>query len=465
MIVTGPRGSGKTIGPLAHFASYTGRGYGESWKGGFFRRTFPELRDAIAKSLELFPRLGVRPVYNKSQSYWEWPTGEILYFLHMRTPMDYWKYHGWSLPWIDMDELTTWPTSECWDLVSSINRGTSEDGKPMPIVKIGVTNPHGAGHNWVKKRAVDPGPPGTIVRTEDTVYLPDEEGEYHERKISTELVRIEAPFAGSYLEKHDPNYMARLLVGKAKHIKEAWGRGGWDITSGGMFDDLWSRGIHALPAFDIPLSWKIIRAYDHGQSHPFSFGLWAIADDTNVTMPDGTVRSFTNGTLIRIREFYGTTGKDNEGLRWTSNAIGEKIRQKEDAWGLHARVGKGPADGIWVNGDDGTAISDTFADWGIRFKKPRKEPGSRVAGWEQIRSRLESALKYPPEGPALYVFERECPHFLRLMPLMQRDDKNLDDIDTDSEDHIADEMRYVALERKPAKKKTGPAPFIRKSRS
>ena len=48
------------------------------------------------------------------------------------------------------------------------------------------------------------------------------------------------------------------------------------------------------------------------------------------------------------------------------------------------------------------------------------------------------------EYPGLFVFNT-CDHFIRTMPTLPRDDRDLDDVDTDSEDHVADEVRYRVL--------------------
>ena len=36
----------------------------------------------------------------------------------------------------------------------------------------------------------------------------------------------------------------------------------------------------------------------------------------------------------------------------------------------------------------------------------------------------------------------ECPQFLRTVLSLPRDEKDMDDVDTDAEDHIGDEVRY-----------------------
>ncbi len=38
-----------------------------------------------------------------------------------------------------------------------------------------------------------------------------------------------------------------------------------------------------------------------------------------------------------------------------------------------------------------------------------------------------------------------CRDFIRTVPPLSREPKDLDDVDSDAEDHIADEMRYRVL--------------------
>ena len=46
----------------------------------------------------------------------------------------------------------------------------------------------------------------------------------------------------------------------------------------------------------------------------------------------------------------------------------------------------------------------------------------------------------------LYVFST-CVHFIRTVPQLVYDAANVEDIDTEGEDHIYDECRYVLMER------------------
>jgi hypothetical protein len=48
----------------------------------------------------------------------------------------------------------------------------------------------------------------------------------------------------------------------------------------------------------------------------------------------------------------------------------------------------------------------------------------------------------PREYPGLFV-TTDCGQFLRTVPVLPRDDKNMDDVDTNAEDHVGDETRYI----------------------
>ena len=93
---------------------------------------------------------------------------------------------------------------------------------------------------------------------------------------------------------------------------------------------------------------------------------------------------------------------------------------------------------------------------GVQWLRSDKSKGSRKAGWKQIRQALKDALPQtmkredgsvvivPRESPGMFIFNT-CTMFIDLFPIAPRDETDPDDIDTNSEDHIADEVRYKAL--------------------
>lgn len=66
---------------------------------------------------------------------------------------------------------------------------------------------------------------------------------------------------------------------------------------------------------------------------------------------------------------------------------------------------------------------------------------ARIDGKMQIHHRLT----FDEEGvPMLYVFDT-CKNFIRTFPALVYDESNVEDIDTEGEDHIYDMVRYVAM--------------------
>ncbi len=87
---------------------------------------------------------------------------------------------------------------------------------------------------------------------------------------------------------------------------------------------------------------------------------------------------------------------------------------------------------------------------GVRWTRAHKGRGSRRTGAERLRALLAGARPGETgarEQPGLFVFET-CRHFIRTVPVLPRDDRDPDDVDTNAEDHVYDETRYRVMARK-----------------
>ncbi len=405
------------------FAQHVGKGYGPAWRGILFRETFPQLADVIAKTNKWFHRIFPDARYNGTDHSWTFNGGEVLFLRYMRKPVDYWHYHGHEYPWVGWEELTNWPTSECYEVMKSTNR-SSQLGIPRRYRS--TANPYGVGHNWVKAYFIDPAPPGTIIKNKDGL----------------ERVRVHAHWSeNKHLMEADEDYIKKIAADTNENRRKAWLEGDWDIVAGGMFDDLWDGKEHVIAPFPIPKTWRIYRAFDWGSSHPSSVGWWAESDGTGV---GGFAPGAVRGDLIRIDEYYTWNGRPNEGNRMLAKDIARAVVQHEKAHKFKADPG--PADSSIFDSDRGTSIADDMAEVGVRWTKADKRPGSRQIGWERMRDRFAAACKRPREEPGIWVFET-CQHFIRTSPVLPRDEKKPDDVDTDAEDHVADEARYAILQR------------------
>lgn len=490
----GTRGPGKTAAQLGYFVGRCGLGYGASWRGVIFDRGYKNLDDLIAKSLEMIPLIfpGAKFLSAKSDLKWVFPDGEVLLFRHIKKPKDYRAYHGHEYPFIGWNELTSFPTSELYDLMKSCNRSSflplenspdlsSSDRRiiaeclaldepippdvnsrllpDIPLVTFSTTNPHGAGHAWVKRKFIDKAPPGAPIRTQSLVFNPRNQ---KEELVTTTQVHI----FGSYKENKylDAKYVAFLNSIKDPNKRRAWLGGDWSITSGGALDDLWNPGTHILPRFIVPKAWRITRSFDWGSTHPFSVGFWAVANGEEIVLPNGARFCPFKGSLIRIGEIYGCEQvKDelgvlrpaygtNKGIRASAREVARRIMEfeeelKDDGW-IESEVTDGPADGqiFNVNESESLSIARLMESEGVTWYAADKSAGTRKNGLELVRVALENANQ--GEGPGVYVMAN-CEAFLETVPGLPRDEDDPDDVDTTAEDHIYDEVRYMLLDNKP----------------
>jgi hypothetical protein len=402
------------------FAQHVGCGFGAHWRGILFRQSYKQLSDVVAKTQQWFRQIFPEASYNGSDYRWIWPDGEQLLLRYMDRPDDYWHYHGHEYPWIGWEELTNWPSPDCYDAMKACCR-SSRSG--MPRKYRGTANPYGPGHNWVKMYWIDPAPAGVPIKNEQGLFRVRIHGTLEENKILLEA---------------DPDYELRLQSDTNEARRKAWLEGDWSIVSGGMFDDVWFmvKKKAVIEPFEIPKTWRVDRSFDWGSAKPFSIGWWAESDGT--TAPNGATHP--RGTLFRIHEWYGWNGQPNEGCRKPTQEIAEGIKEIEG--GFSPGVKPGPADTEIFNPNvDGPSIADTMEQNGVKWVKADKSPGSRKLGAERLRHLLTALIPDHVESPGLYIFD-SCRHWLRTVPTLPRSERNPEDIDTDAEDHCYDETRY-----------------------
>jgi hypothetical protein len=454
----GARGRGSTEAQLIAYRRYVGAGYGSHWRGVVFDREYKNLDDLIAKSHRLFNGRGDGAEFLASRSdyKWRWPTGEELLIRQIKKESDYWLYHGQEFPFIGWNELPKYPTPTLYDAMGSCNRSgfTADDHfartgvqlPPIPLLVFSTGNPFGPGHTWVKKRFVDVAPAGKITYTTTLVFNPQTQ---QREPVTTSQVAI----FGSWRENEhlDPQYVAGLERMTDKDKQKAWRDGNWNILAGGSYavGDLWGSHLE-LPRFCVPAGCRVYRAMDWGSSHPFSIGWWLRANGEDIELPNGDVWCPPANTLVRINEWYGSEDIGTDiGLRLSAKAVARGIVVREQemlarGW-ISAPVWPGPADNSihTVDNVGNDSIAKQMEAEGVTWTRSNKSPGSRVNGLELIRTRLANSRS--GEGPGLF-YTNNCRAALSLLPTMPRDEDDLDQVDTDCEDHLHDEERYMVLD-------------------
>lgn len=356
--------------------------------------------------------------------------GSTIHLCHCRFDSDVYRFQGAEIHVLMIDELTHF-TEKVYRYLRGRCRLPEKlnfsSGGTLPLILCGA-NPGGIGHNWVKRAFIEFAEPYRIRLMEK------EEGGMKRQYIPAKLEDNPS------LDREE--YESRLAGLKSPFLVKAMLEGSWDIVAGGMWDDVWDPEVHVVQPFEIPHSWRIDRSFDWGASKPYSVGYWAESDGSDVKLADGSTFHTVRGDLFRIAEIYGWNGRPNEGAGDSPRSVASLILEKEKALGIQSRVRPGPADNSIFDSSGYASIASEMERMGVRWLRSDKTPGSRRRGWVLLRQLLQNA-KTKSEA-SLRVFSN-CTHFIRTIPVLQRSDRDADDIDTAAEDHVADETRYRIL--------------------
>ena len=413
-----------------------------NYRALILRKTYPQCRELIIKSLRIYSAVYPEAQYNGSEHYWRFPSGAKIYFGSMPNSTSYLNYQGLSYSYIAFDELTHF-TLEEYEYMISRNRA---DGEGLRVYMRATANPGGIGHGWVKERfitASEPNVPYTV-----TTHIKDNNGNTIEATRSRVFIPSSV-FDNEALLKNDPGYLSNLAM-LPESQKKALLYGDWDSYEGQVFteflnnpDGYLSRlNTHVIEPFPIPKTWHRYRSFDFGYSRPFAVQWWAVDYD---------------GRAYLYRQLYGCSDTPIHGVKWEPSEIARKIREIEDELECGNKI-TGIADpSIWdeSRGKDGTVIR-MFEEAGVFFEKGKND---RLSGKMQCHYRF----KMDDDGrPMAYIFSN-CRHFLRTVPSLVYDTVNVEDVDTSQEDHDYDAMRYFFMHNPiapaPIKKNAPPPQF------
>ena len=284
-----------------------------------------------------------------------------------------------------------------------------------------TTNPGGRGHSWVKKMFIDPAPAGksfwaTDIETNETLTYPkghSKEGEplFKRRFIPARL------FDNPYLSEQG-DYESMLLSLPEQQRRQLLD-GEWDIKEGAAFTEF-NRDIHVIEPFDIPTAWTKFRACDYGYGSKSAVLWFAVTPDEQ---------------LIVYREMYVS--------KVLATDLADMILEVEQNDGT---ISYGTLDSsLWHRrGDTGPSLAEQMIQKGCRWRPSDRSKGSRISGKNEIHRRLQ--VDEFTEEPRL-VFFNNCTNMIAQLPSIPIDKKNPEDVDTQSEDHLYDALRYGIMSR------------------
>lgn len=391
------------------------------------RKTYPELTqnhiEPLCNELNVYSKERLARYSDKDKTL-RFDNGSRIIFRYCDTEKDADRFQGLECDVLMIDEATQ-ITEEQYKKISATVRGVNNFPKRIYL----SCNPGGVGHEWVKRLFID--------RNYKYGENPDD------YSFIQSLVTD-----NKALLKADPQYYS-WLQGLPPTLRKAWLNGEWDIFQGAFFEEFRTepslqianelgttveqlreehRFTHCIDDFMIPSHWKIYRSYDFGYSKPFSFGYWALD---------------TEGVAYRIAEFYGCTGEPNEGLKIDPyEQMKRALEFEKNHPNLQGRkISGGVADPAIWNRSAGESVADIADKHRIYFEKG---DNSRVAGWMQVHYRMA----FDKNGfPRIYFFN-SCKNAIRTIPLMMYDEHKPEDLNTELEDHISDDIRYFCMMNK-----------------
>jgi hypothetical protein len=411
----GAAGGGKSFAMLADPMRYMGH---PQFSGLLLRHTTEELRELIWKSQELYPRIYPGIKWSERKMQWQAPSGARLWFSYLDRDEDVLRYQGLSFSWVGFDELTQWSTPFAWNYMRSRLRSTAPD---LPTYMRATTNPGGPGHVWVKKMFIDPSPAGrafwaTDIDTGDTLSYP--KGHSKEGQPLFKRRFIPAMLSDNPYLAEGGDYET-MLLSLPEHQRKQLLEGNWDVAEGAAFPEF-NRRIHVIKHEHIPGNWVKFRACDYGYGS-YSAVLWFAVSPAE--------------QVIVYRELYVSKvlAKDLAHMVMDCERNDGQIRYgvlDSSCW--HRR------------GDTGPSLAEQMIMEGCRWRPADRSAGSRVAGKNEIHRRLQ--LDDFTQEPRLVIMDN-CTNLIAQLPTLPLDKSNPEDINTKSEDHLYDALRYGVMSR------------------
>jgi phage terminase large subunit-like protein len=158
----GAAGGGKSAALLAAALQYAEH---PGYSALLIRRTFADLAQPgalITRSQEWLGGTAAR--WDSSGHRWTFPSGATLTFGYLDSLRDKFRYQSAEFQFIGFDEATQFVESDYTYLFSRLRRLASSN---VPLRMRAASNPGGIGHEWVRRRFVDPS-----TRDHDAAFIP-----------------------------------------------------------------------------------------------------------------------------------------------------------------------------------------------------------------------------------------------------------------------------------------------------
>lgn len=420
------------------------------FKGLVLRRTYKDLeQEIIVRSHQWYKPAGA--TYNEQRRRWTFPNGGMFSFGHAENKEDIRNYDSTELNLVVFEEATHFLDFQYLYLAGSRMRSGTPD---LPSIVRSTSTPGNVGHNFFRKRFVDPAPDGGKLLVDARSGL---------KRIFIKALPSDNP----YLDK---DYIQRLqLLPEAERRAKL---GDWYIYEGQVFDTFRPDGPlpdepenarHVIPAFDIPEYWPKIAAIDWGYKATTWFAVLAIS-------PEGRFYVYNEKTFEKtnISTWATEIGRELDQIpnlievRLDDNAWSDTGHEENVAEQFRRYSGYSP---VKADKGKGSRVSGKLlVQECLRFipKPARKIPlntfdpdlADRILRTHGVKKYEEYLGFFTPEAPEtnlplLQIFdgrgEKGCPALIECLPLCVYDTKeaNVEDVKQFSGDDPYDGLRYL----------------------
>ena len=379
-------------------------------KGLLVRKTYDEL---LSNHIEQFFRENpdLFQYYNKGDKILSLPNGSTIRFRHLQHKNDVYNYQGQEFDFIGIDELTQ-HDKDIFTILRSSNRTTNPKIKPRMLL---TGNPGGIGHSWVRKLFIVKDYESN-ERPEDYFFVP--------AKV----------YDNAELVDNDPDYIQRLEA-LPEDLRRAYLDGDWDVFQGQFFRE-WDRNIHIVEPFEIYPQWDRMIGVDYGYNKPSSVHWYAVD---------------YSGRLICYRELYETELTFTElGKKIAEMTPQEEFMKNGKLYNERENIKYLVFDpSIKIRSNESGVSGEELLRQGLhkRGLKTAMIPANnnRKYGWTVMREFMRTR----PDGyggtTAGIVWFNTCFNAIRTIPEMIYSAIKLEDMDTDGDDHVSDETRYLCV--------------------
>ncbi|MGH8601320.1 MAG: hypothetical protein ACREXR_00610, partial [Gammaproteobacteria bacterium] len=248
----------------------------------------------------------------------------------------------------------------------------------------------------------------------------------------------------------DPSYSAvfsAMSPARAKALRD----GDWDAVEGSALH-LLDKDRHCLAPFTSPRHWATYMALDWGTASPFAVLWFAVAsEDSKAHLYNGKPVLVPRGTLIQTNEWYGWTGKENEGVRLPSNVVARRILEKEEALNIRRPEVRIADSSMWNRVDAASPAENMMEATSGRLMLTRCRK-DRQSNFDEVNCRLAGNPRLNHDGriedtPMLYI-TANCVQTWRTLPSLLLDSQHPEmGPDGRGENHCYDSLSYMCASR------------------